>query len=140
MQAEIEGTTAEIRARHNMLTNKMDIWVDGCRVPVRLVRKAFSGLFRYQFDCYGRAMEIRLEADSLRSDAVTLTPIDAPIAKAAKDVLRPLQVALARGCGGALVMVALHVAGVVQWSPGAVISIVAMVLTTLLCLVVCSRR
>lgn len=120
-----------------MLTNKMDIWVDGCRVPVRLVRKAFSGLFRYQFDCYGCAMEVRLEPDSLRSYAVTLTPIDAPVAKAA---LRPIQIALGCGCGGALVSVALHVAGVVQWSPGAVIGIGATGVATLLCLVVYSRR
>jgi hypothetical protein len=56
----IAGRERIIDVHHSQLTDRADVFVDGAMVPVKKVRRAFSGLWRFQFAIDGEPLEVRM--------------------------------------------------------------------------------
>jgi hypothetical protein len=57
---EIEGRERAIEVRYDQLRDRAEVFVDGAKVGVRKVRRAFSGLWRFQFHVGDEPLEVRV--------------------------------------------------------------------------------
>jgi hypothetical protein len=56
----IDGQERVIDVAYDQLRDRADVFVDGTKVGVRTVRRAFSGLWRFQFQIEGEPLEVRV--------------------------------------------------------------------------------
>ena len=74
------GRNRSISIKHNMLTDRATITVEGEVVPNRLKRRAFSSLFRYCFTIDDTPLEARMRPVGIHGHVVfEIAPPDAPM-------------------------------------------------------------
>lgn len=56
----IGGRDRVIDVHHDQILDRAEIFVDGMQVAVKKVRRAFSGLWRFQFAVEGEPLEVRV--------------------------------------------------------------------------------
>jgi hypothetical protein len=56
----IAGRERTIDVHHDQILDRADVFVDGAKVAVKKVRRAFSGLWRFQFAVDGEPLEVRV--------------------------------------------------------------------------------
>jgi hypothetical protein len=57
----IEGQERVIDVHYDQLRDRAEVFVDGRKVGVRTVRRAFSGLWRFQFHVGDEPLEVRVQ-------------------------------------------------------------------------------